>query len=283
MIGIAKACNLNLRLVTATESALGNLGTGEFAFNANVFTIEVSGKLSDILDFVDSSNDMSRTNGSFKTSAMAPVVFTIPQPLTQAVKDQMRQDLYDAAYGEKDALITGADRIALIEQALLELLGGKAENPTLAAMTQQIHDIVLAQFGETVANLLDDQITAAIEQDLADTLISRIVTIYTQAITAQFTETNTTGLVPVFTGFVGTLGTETLDALINAAIAGVPLESISKPVSDALTTALNNSVAAQIKAKINVPAIDAALAAQITASELPSASLTVAVYSYKGA
>ena len=41
-------------------------------------------------------------------------------------------------------------------------------------------------------------------------------------------------------------------------------------------------VAAKIAAKVSDSDIDAALAAQVTAAEMPSARFTVAVYSYKG-
>jgi len=183
LIGLAKSSNLTMQMLVATEPAKGDLNTSAFTFYTNVFTIEVSGKVSDILDFVNKI----ATNAVFKTSAMTPVSFNIPLPpqppqpppsLSQAVIDQMRAEIKAEMIADKDASTQGADRVALIEQALLKLLGEGSIGPTVTQMTQMIHDIITTQFNSSVADQLSNDIALAIENNLAGSLISTVATIY---------------------------------------------------------------------------------------------------------
>jgi hypothetical protein len=70
---------------------------------------------------------------------------------------------------------------------------------------------------------------------------------------------------------------------INAAIQNIPADTIpgvvTKIVHDTLQSLYNEYESEMVPASN----IDAALNAAITAAEMPSANLTVAVYSYKGA
>jgi hypothetical protein len=305
LMGLAKSCNLTMSTVVSTEPVLGDIGSGDFTFYANVFTINVSGQVSDILDFVDKV----ATNAVFKTGAMTPVSFNIPlppqppqlppppQPLDQATVDQMRADIKTQMIADEDASIIGADRVALIEQSLLTLLGEGSTGPTVDQMTQAIHGIITTQFSSSVADLLSNQIALAIENDLADSLVGTIADIYSQAISALFV--NNGGLLSVFSG---PLGDE-----ITAAIQGIPGNDIPGTVSKVISDTLNSMVSDKIAAMVSDASIDAALqiavnavqapaqaawAAQVAQLNLdyqaalvaatPSAQLTVAVYSYKG-
>jgi surface antigen len=98
--------------------------------------------------------------------------------------------------------------------------------------------------------------------------------VYSAAISALFTTDDYAKLLPVFNGPLG--------AEITAAIQDIPTQAIPATVNTVITNALNSMVAAKIAAKVSDSDIDAALAAQVTAAEMPSARFTVAVYSYKG-
>ena len=285
--GLAKASNLTLSLASATETAPVNLSTSDFTFYSNAFTISVRGKTSDILDFID----RVATNGAFKTAVLSPVKFTIPQPLTQAAKDAIRKGLRDDAIAEKTLLIQGVDKVKMIETALLELLGGTAHGLSVEEMTQQINDIISARFSPAIADMLSQKITDAIQKDLADSLISTVASIYTNAITSWFTDQNTAGLVPSFTDFVGSVNypansttTDTIDTLVYNAIKDIPLSAMPGVISRVLVDEINANIDAQIAKLVddNAAAIDAAAAGQVAELEMPSADISVAVYSYKG-
>jgi hypothetical protein len=278
LMGLASSCNLTMQILVATQPTAASLNTSDFTFYSNVFTISVMGKVSDILNFVDKI----ATNGSFKTGAMTPISFTIPEPLTQAQKDQMRSDIQTQMISAEDASIQGADRVKLIENALYLLLGGKANPPAAGDITQAINSLITSQFNSSIADMMSNDIAQAIENGLANTLVSTVATQYTNAIMALFTDQINAGLLPTFTGFAGSLGSTPLDTLITAAIQGIPPSTMPAAINQAITDALNSNVSDQIAAMVNDSDVDATLAAQVTAAEMPSAQLTVAVYSYKG-
>jgi hypothetical protein len=272
LIALAEASNLSLRVVTATETETAGLSTGDFNFYANVFTVEIRGEMSDILDFIDKI----ATSSIFKTGAITPVTFAIPQPLLQSTKEQMRIDIRTQQVAEIDASIQGIDRIMLIEEAFLQLLGEKGDTgeQTLEEMTTRIYDIIQAQYNPEIASLLAGELADAINNNLAANLTDIITTIYADAITSLF-EDNTSELLPSFTG------TDLSDDIIEA-IQGIPDQEIWPAIKTVLTEKINSMVAAKIDAMVNENTVDDILAAQVTAAETSSAQLTVAVYSYRG-
>jgi hypothetical protein len=272
LISLAEASNVSLRIVTSTETDFAELSTDDFTFYTNVFTVEIYGELGNILDFVDKI----ATSNLFKTGAITPVTFAIPQPLLQSTKDQMRIDIRTQQLAEIDASIQGVDRIMLIEAAFLELLGEKGDTgeQTLEEMTQRIYDIIQARYNPEIANLLASAIADAINNNLAANLTDIITTIYADAITSLF-EDNTSELLPSFTG------TDLSDDIIEA-IQGIPDQEIWPVIKAVLVEKINSMVAAKIDAMVNENTVDDILAAQITDAEMPSAQLTVAVYSYRG-
>ncbi len=271
LIALAESSNLTLRIITATETETAELSTEDFRFYTNVFSVEISGEMGDILDFVN----RIATSTMFKTGVMAPVTFTIPQPLTQAAKDQMRIDIRTQMIAEIDASIQGIDRIMIIEQSFLELLGEKADQPTLDEMTERIYDIIAASYNPEIANLMASEIADAISRNLADSLVDIITTIYADAIASLF-EDNTADLLPTFTGNFD------LSDDIMEAIQGIPDSEIQPTIKRVLVEKLNSMIAAKIDAMVNENEVDDKLESDIKLAEMPSAQLTVAVYSYKG-
>ena len=301
LMGLARASNLMMSTIVATGASNANISTSDFTFNTNVFTISVTGKVSDILGFVDKI----ATNTVFRTAAITPVSFSmplpfvpepLPAPLTQAVKDQMRKDIQDKMKTDMDGSIVGYDRIVLIEQSLFELLGNDSSGVSVAYMTQTIHDIIVGQFGSSTADLLSNQIALAIEKNLAGALIGTIATTYSNAITALFAG-NTSNLLPIFSN---AFTNKTGDA-ITLAIQDIPSSEIPGVITKVITDKLNSMVSDKIAAMVSASSIDAALktavdaaqqaaidavqqdnAAAAAATPLPNAQITVAVYSFKG-
>ena len=306
LMALAKSSNVTMQLLVATEPAVGNLNTSDFTFYTNLFTINVSGKVSDILSFVNKI----ATSSSFSTAAISPVSFTVPlppqppiippspPPIDQATVAQMRADLKTKMIADEDASIIGIDRIALIEQSFLELLGNGSSGPTVTQMTQMIHNIITTQFSSSVADLLSNQIAVAIENNIAGSLIGTISSIYSDAISALFVD-NTAGLLPVFS--------DPLSVEITAAIQGIPSEEIPGIITKVISEKLTSMVSDKIAAMVSDASIDAKLQTAVNAAQAPaqaawtaqvaqlnldyqaalvaatpSAQLTVAVYSYKG-
>jgi hypothetical protein len=272
LMALAESSNVSVRIITATETETSEMSTEDFRFYTNVYSLEISGEVSDILDFVDKI----ATSNMFKTGEIAPVTFVVPQPLTQTAKDDMRATIRAQAVIDIDASVQGIDRIILIEDAFLQLLGekGDTDEQTLEEMTMRIHDIIAARYNPEIADLLASAIADAINNNLAGSLIDTITTIYADAITALF-EGHTSELLPTFTG------TDLSDDIIEA-IQGIPDQEINPTIKAVLVDKINSMIAARIDAMVNESSVDDALAAQVTAAEMPSAQLTVAVYSYKG-
>jgi hypothetical protein len=130
-----------------------------------------------------------------------------------------------------------------------------------------------------LGGLLASAITQAIDQNLADTLISTVSRIYGDAIAQLFTD-KTSSIVPTYTG------SPALQALVNEindSIQGIPDATIPGVAADIISKTLQDLFDEYISDMVPTASIDAALNAAVTAAEMPSANLTVAVYSYKGA
>ncbi|RJO62552.1 MAG: hypothetical protein C4542_03205, partial [Dehalococcoidia bacterium] len=136
------------------------------------------------------------------------------------------------------------------------------------------HDIITTQFSSSIADLLSNEIALAIENGLANSLIDTVAGIYSEAIAALFTADDYAKLLPVFSGPLG--------AEITAAIQGIPAQAIPGTIKTIISNTLNSMVLDSITAMVSDTSIDVALSDAVTAAEMPSAELTVAVYSYKG-
>jgi len=269
LMGLARSSNLTMQLLVAAEPTSGQLGSAGFKFYINVFTIDVSGKVSDILDFVDKVV----TNGIFKTGTLTPVKLDIPQPLSQAVKDQMRADIRAELVAQANANLTAVQRVVIIEKAILSLLEEPSAGPTVAEMTQKIKDIITVEFGANIANSLALDIALAIEQNEADNLIRIVADIYGNYIGQLIAE----GRSDLIINFLGKFGEDITDALgeqVSSALPGQVVEIITKK--------LQALVAKQIEALVTDDSVNSRLATAVTVAEMPAAQLTVTVYSYKG-
>ncbi len=269
LMGLAKSSNLTMQLLVATEPAEWDLSTSAFTFYTNVFTIEVTGKVSNILDFVDKV----ATNGAFQTGALTPVTFTIPQPLSQAVKDKMKAAIRVELVAQAGANLTAEQRVGIIEQAILLLLEEQSRGLTVEQMTQQIREIITVELGSGVADRLATDIANAIEQNVADLLIDTVAQIYSEYI-GQLIVNGQQDLIPQFLGKLGAEITSSLGDKIDSALPG--------EIKTIIIGKLNSLVYDKINALVSDTSVDAVLAAQVTAAEMPAAELTVTVYSYKG-
>ena len=175
---------------------------------------------------------------------------------------------------DKDASVTGQARVAIIEQSLLTLLGESNTAPTVAQMTQTLRSIIATQFSSSVADLFSNAIALAIQDNLANSLVDVIADIYSTAIAKMFTTQDISNLLPVF---IGPLGDE-----ITAAIQQIPIDAIPSTLRTVIAHSLNSMVAANIAAMVSDDSIDAALADEVMAAEMPAGQLTIGVYSYKG-
>jgi hypothetical protein len=270
LMGIAKSCNLTVSSVVATEAANAEMSTSAFAFKTNVFTINVQGKISDILAFIDKIT----TTDAFKTGVIVPIDFNIPVPITQAAKDQMRADMQAQLFDEKNASIKGYDKVLLIETAILSMMGDDANQTSAEEMTQFIKQTISNEFSPYLGDLLASAITQAIDQNLADTLIDTVADAYAKAIADLFTD-KTSSIMPMYTG--------PLADEINTAIQNIPADTIPAVVTKIVRDTLQSLYNSYITEMVSSNSIDAALNAAVTAAEMPSANITVAVNSYKGA
>jgi hypothetical protein len=271
IMGLAKSAKLDVSLLASAAPQKGDLSTPEFTFYSNIFTIKISGPMSNILDFIDRIS----ADKTFKTGAISPISFTIPPPLSQSDKDQMRADIKARMVAEKTASLPAESRVGLVEEALLNLLGDSSDGSTVAQMTQRIHDIIAAGISPQAADLLSNAIAVAIDNDLADKLVDIVAGVYADAIAKLFSEDDVANLLPLI---AGPLGDD-----ITTAIQVIPVDAIPRTVKSIITNALNKMVSDKITSMVADSDVEAALsAAVVTASGVPSAQFSIGVYSYNG-
>ena len=194
-------------------------------------------------------------------------------PLSQATKDEMRAVILAQMISDKDASITGYDRVVLIEEAILSMLGDDSHQPSAEVMNLYIKNIISAKFSPYLGDLLANAITQAIDQDLADSLIDKVALIYGDAIKNLFTGKESS-ILPVYTG--------PLADDINKAIASIPADRIPVTVAKVITDTLQSLFDQYVANMVPPTSSDAVLNTAIQAAETSSAKFTIAVYTYKG-
>ena len=188
----------------------------------------------------------------------------------------MRADIKAGLIAQANTNLTAEQRVDLIEKAMLEFFGQSPQSPEdIKSMTDQINSIINQGFGPIIAGELSADIANALEQNTADSLIGAVAQIYGDNIAKLIA--NDPDALPQFLKSLGALGDEITSALGDNLTSALPGD-----VATIITNDLNSIVSAKIAALVSDADVDAALADAVTAAEMPSAQLTVAVYSYKG-
>jgi hypothetical protein len=231
LFSMAKTAKLMVLNIESSEANIADISTATDTFYSTTFTINLKGKVTNILSFVD----LVVKDPAFKTSKIDSITFDIPIPLTQAQKDDIkagikadikasiistieaehlarvteRQALWDkqlALYAEKlvstRASVTPYAMLIYTEQAILDVLEVPYNNLTVEDMRIKILNIIGAQFGANIANQYTPDIVDAIENGVASQLIDIVANIYGQVIGEMFTA-GTPELTPQFGGPLG--------------------------------------------------------------------------------
>jgi hypothetical protein len=119
------------------------------------FTVEVKGEVADILDFVN----RVVTDEGFKTAVLEPVSIEVPEPLSDAEKESIKEEV---AAAEIDRLIAEAIQ-GLPEQERLTQEDIDKIVMELGALIQELKGLTAAEIAELTALEIEDLIKQATE------------------------------------------------------------------------------------------------------------------------
>jgi hypothetical protein len=170
LLGFAKTANLEVLAIESSETGIADISETTDTFYSTRFTVNLKGKVADILSFID----LVVKAPAFKTGNIDSIAFDIPVPLTQAqinstkagIKANIKATIeaeqlaleaeQKALYAERLALlITSLSPRAMLvhtEQAILAVLEVPYSNLTVEEMAQTIRNIIGEKFGANIAN-----------------------------------------------------------------------------------------------------------------------------------
>lgn len=86
LFGFARDANLNITSLTASEPS--DITIEGITYTTTAFTVAIRGEVADILDFINTIV----TDDDFQTAILKPVTINIPDPLTEAEKENLTED-----------------------------------------------------------------------------------------------------------------------------------------------------------------------------------------------
>ena len=268
LLVFARAAGLEvLSLETSGEDELELAGHAGFV--TTTFVIHIKGDVSDILDLYA----RIVTDTSFRTGLVGGVVFELPLPMTDAEKAALAEDFYAELLADIESSFTAEQRVLQIEQAVLDLLGESYEHITVAQMTERVREAMAAKFGPEVANKLAQDIALALEEEVADTLVSTIASIYGEAAGALFAE-GEPQLTPIFLDILG--------PDIVAQLQNLPVGSVPGVVSNIIVNKINAMIQARVEAMVDRAEIARRIAVIEADSQKAGALIAVSVVAYPG-
>lgn len=277
LLKMARDSHVTLLSIESGEPEKAGISTKEDIFYGTAFTVNLTGKVADILAFIDAVVQDDR----FKTGRIDTAVLDIPPQLTQAqidaIRDQARSKQAALQLAAKIDSLSPYARLVYSEQAILEVLDVSYSNITVEEMTQKIKETLSSQFGNKIVNVYAADIAYAVEQGVADQLIDIVSNIYGQAIGELFVA-GTPELTPRFGG--------TLNEEITAQVQDIPPSIVGSLVAELIKAHIQENLDKTLAGLVDPLEVEQAAAAVVNAavsqSEIATATVTVTVHSYEG-
>jgi hypothetical protein len=271
LLAMCQACGLEVTGMETAEPDQAEL-SGTSGFMSTTFTINVTGTVTQILDLY---NTIVADDG-FRTSVIAPLVIRQPLPLTEKTKTELADEFYSVLLAELEASFTPEERVIMVEEAVMEMIGQEYEHLTVDEMTQRILDVLEAAsetIGDKLAGQLAADIADALENEVAGSLISTIADIYATAIGELFQEGEPV-LTPEFTNLLGQEITEKLWLM--------PPDKVPGVVASLISEKLNKMVQTRIESMVDMDEVNRLVVEVEEQEGKATGTITVTVTTYEG-
>ncbi len=150
LLKIARDSRVTVLSIESGEPEKAGISTKSDTFYGTAFTVNLKGKVEDILAFIDVVVQDDR----FKTGRIDTAVLDIPPQLTQAqidaIRDQARTEQAALQLAAKINSLSPYARLVYTEQSILEVLDVSYSNITVEEMTQRIRETLSSQFGNKI-------------------------------------------------------------------------------------------------------------------------------------
>jgi hypothetical protein len=280
LMGLAKTSGVEVTNLSTSELAGVDL-TG-VPFVSATFTLDIRGPTPGILDLIN----RLATDQAIRSGRVESVTLTIPEPVTQATKDEiaakLKADRLDEVAARISQSITTEQRIGFIERAILDVLDETPGPMTNEEMTILINEkIATSPFGPKIADQFSRDIALALEKQVAGALTSAFAQLYGEAIGALFKAGEPT-LTPFFLGNFGEIITLNLKDIPPNAVAGIVSGLIADKINTLTAQYASEYVTMTAAEKVDYSGIDQQVAASIAEAEKASASIGLTVLAYSG-
>jgi len=281
-----------LLMVLANNSGveITNLSTSELAgvdmtgvpFSSVTFTLDVHGATPGILDLIN----RLATDQAIRSGRVESITLTIPEPVTQATKDQMTAQLkaerLDEVTAQISKSITTEQQIGFIERAILDVLDETPGPMTNEEMANRINEIIATSpFGPKIADQFSRDIALALEKKVAGTLTGAFAQLYGDAIGALFIA-GEPALTPFFQGIFGEDVTVILKDIPPTAVASIVSGLITEKINTLAAQYTSEYITHTAAEKVDYSGINQQVAAFTAETEKASAIIGVTVLAYSG-
>jgi len=276
---MARQSGVMLQNIQTSDAGITSISNNEYYFYGTDFLMDVNGELSQLMAFID----LITRSEDFLSGRYANMTFTLPEPVPPPVISQEEIDAIEAQLWldmleETEAGLTSYARIVFTGQAILEVLGAGSDKITTEEMTELIRQAISTNFGVLIANQFARELTEAIEEGLADSLIEIISTIYSSAISESFLAGDPQ-LSPEYGGILGEEITEALRDIPPSMVGSVVKELIETNINKVMAGYIENLTSREILAERVAEVVAAILAdVEVTPPVEATISLTVFVY-----
>ena len=279
----------NLVVVSLTVSEPRPVVEGDITYYNTEFTVNIQGDVADILGFISTLV----ADYDFKTAILEPINIKVPEPLTDAEKECMkegvREELTEEATAEATAEITTEDLVGFIIEAIAEVTGPESDWPeeigtlTFEEIAQVIKEKIDAMVEAGFIDLLSGDLAELIEEHIANSIICKITDPMAEEIAALIVEIEEEGY--NYDDLVELLG-EDIAELLGEEIAGATKGDIAgllnKYIAELVEEKMTASVAELVDEELIEELVEEKVAEEIEELEMPSATITLNIYTYEG-
>jgi len=252
---MARVAGVSLQTILTSDAGIADFSEKTFLFYGTNFSLSVVGEVENILQFVD----LITKSADFRSGRIGNVSMSVPLPVPPLVVTQEEQDaiakrIWGEMLVEKRAEQSSFAMVVLTGQAVLEVLGAGSDIVTIQEMTELIRQAIAAKFGALIANQFAPELAEAVEEAVAERLITIIADIYSEAIGALFTPGNPQ-LTPEYGGILG-------EEITNA-LREIPPEIVPVVVNELITRNINIVLSGYIEDMVSPEDHAARVAAEV--------------------
>ncbi len=276
LFGFARDSNLEIVSLSASEPVdISEEDIEDITYATTSFTVEVRGEVADILDFINAVV----TDENFKTAILEPVTIMVPEPLTGAEKEQIKEGIRAELTAEAIAELTTEDMVGFIVAAIAEVTGRDIVTKTVEEMAETIRVKIADLVEEDFVALLSGDLAELIEEHIAGSIVDTIVNPLAQEIAALIVAGGEDGFLEE--DLVALLGEDIAELLGNEIAEALP-EDIAGLLNEYIANLVEAKMAGSVAGLVEV-AVEGLAAERIAElEEEPSATITLIIYTYQG-